>query len=139
MPRWRSTFAARTGCVGILSLALAIACLGAESSKSKPRPPKAGESKSDSKTGSKPQTNPIQGVVESARQSVVVISHFGREGKSDGVGAGWVVTADGLVATSLHVIGEGRQLPAKGNGFEDDFEPYAVHLYVSAVQNAVCK
>jgi serine protease Do len=108
MPRWRSTFAARTGCVGILSLALAIACLGAESSKSKPRPPKAGESKSDSKTGSKPQTNPIQGVVESARQSVVVISHFGREGKSDGVGAGWVVTADGLVATSLHVIGEGR-------------------------------
>ena len=40
---------------------------------------------------------------------------------------------------TLDVIGEDRRLPAQGNGFEDDFEPYAVHLYVSAARNAVCK
>lgn len=40
---------------------------------------------------------------------------------------------------TLDVIGEGRRLPAKGNGFEDDFEPYAVHLYMSAARNAVCE
>jgi hypothetical protein len=39
----------------------------------------------------------------------------------------------------LDVIDEDRRLPAKGNGFEDDFEPYAVHLYVSSVRNAVCE
>ncbi|HXI52722.1 MAG TPA: tetratricopeptide repeat protein, partial [Candidatus Saccharimonadales bacterium] len=44
----------------------------------------------------------------SSLKSVVVITHFGREGKEDGVGAGFIVDPDGLVATSLHVIGEAR-------------------------------
>lgn len=40
---------------------------------------------------------------------------------------------------TLDVIDEGRRLPAQGNGFEDDFEPYAVHLYVGSLRNAVCE
>lgn len=40
---------------------------------------------------------------------------------------------------TLDVIGEDRRLPAKGNGFEDDFGPYAVHLYASSVRNVVCE
>ena len=43
-----------------------------------------------------------------ARASVVRIRTRGRDGSDDGVGTGFVVDADGLVATCLHVIGEGR-------------------------------
>jgi hypothetical protein len=39
----------------------------------------------------------------------------------------------------LDVIGEDRQLPGNGNGFEDGFQPYAVHLYVGSVRNADCE
>lgn len=91
-------------------MALVLVCPGAESSKSKSRSSRNSESKSDAKSAPNAESSRIQGVVEAARQSVVVISHFGREGKSDGVGAGWVVASDGLIATSLHVIGEGRQV-----------------------------
>ena len=52
----------------------------------------------------------VEALAETARQSVVVVSHFGRDGKQDGVGAGFVVSSDGLVATSLHVIGEARPI-----------------------------
>lgn len=39
----------------------------------------------------------------------------------------------------LNVISEDRQITPNGNDFEDAFEPYAVHLYVSPVRNAFCK
>ena len=45
-----------------------------------------------------------------ARPSVVVISHFGRDGKEDGVGSGFVISTNGLIATSLHVVGEARPI-----------------------------
>ncbi|HUR45944.1 MAG TPA: transglutaminase family protein [Candidatus Saccharimonadales bacterium] len=52
----------------------------------------------------------IEALAEQARRSVVVITHFGRDGKEDGVGAGFVVSSNGLIATSLHVIGEARPI-----------------------------
>ena len=45
-----------------------------------------------------------------ARPSVVVITVLGRDGKEEGVGSGFVVAPDGLIATSLHVIGEARPI-----------------------------
>lgn len=39
---------------------------------------------------------------------------------------------------TLDVIGEQRRLPAKGNGFEDDFEAYGVHLYVTSPRDTFC-
>jgi regulator of sirC expression with transglutaminase-like and TPR domain len=48
-----------------------------------------------------------------ARPSVVVLSHFGRDGKEDGVGAGFVVSSNGLIATALHVIGEARPVKVR--------------------------
>ena len=50
----------------------------------------------------------VETLAEIARRSVVEITHFGRDGREDGVGAGFVVSSNGLIATSLHVIGEAR-------------------------------
>src|ERR1043166_502621 len=52
----------------------------------------------------------VEALAQAARASVVVISHFGRDGKEDGIGAGFVVSSNGLIATSLHVIGEARPI-----------------------------
>src|SRR4051812_36013343 len=38
----------------------------------------------------------VESLAENARQSVVVISHFGRDGKEDGIGAGFIVSSNGL-------------------------------------------
>jgi len=56
----------------------------------------------------------VEALTAQCVKSLVVISHYGRDGQVDGVGTGFVIDADGLIATSLHVIGEAR--------------PIAVHL-----------
>ncbi len=56
-----------------------------------------------------------------ARKSVVVVTQRGRDGRQDGVGAGFVVAREGLIATCLHVIGEGRAISVElsdGRRFE---------------------
>lgn len=57
-----------------------------------------------------PDTKSIEALTATALKSVVVITHFGRDGKENGVGAGFVISPDGLIATSLHVIGEARPI-----------------------------
>ena len=62
----------------------------------------------------------IEPLIASSRDSVVVISHFGRDGKEEGLGAGFVISSN-LIATALHVIGESRQVAvrlANGNNLE---------------------
>lgn len=49
-------------------------------------------------------------LIAESRDAIVVISVDGRDGTASGVGTGFVVDAAGLIATNLHVIGEGRPI-----------------------------
>lgn len=55
----------------------------------------------------------IEEIADKARDSVVVILYTSREGKQVGLGSGFVVDSDGIIATNLHVIGEGRPITVR--------------------------
>ncbi len=74
-----------------------------------------------------------------AMPSIVVVHQLGRDGKEEeGVGAGFVVGEDGLIATALHVIGEGRAITVK---FADGAEHpvTAIHAWDRKLDLAVLR
>jgi len=80
----------------------------------------------------------VEAITEAARRSVVVVSHFGRDGKEDGVGSGFVVSSDGLIATCLHVIGEARPITVRlANGKRYDMTE--VHAWDRKLDLAVVR
>ncbi len=94
----------------LLSFLFVLSAPGADRNKSAPtRKTPAGRPAAVSAL----ETNTVETVVAAARESIVVITQFGRNGREDGVGAGFVIEADGLIATSLHVIGEARSIEVR--------------------------
>lgn len=89
-----------------------------------------------------PATNPASATVEelakTAGKSVVEVAFIGRDGKQQGLGSGFILSADGLIATNLHVIGEARPISVK---LQDQrvFEVTEVHASDRALDLAVLR
>lgn len=52
----------------------------------------------------------VKDIAARVKPSLVTIAFTGRDGSVEGTGSGFVVSPDGLIATSLHVIGEARPI-----------------------------
>ncbi|MEM9281959.1 MAG: transglutaminase family protein, partial [Verrucomicrobiota bacterium] len=53
---------------------------------------------------------PIEELVELSLPSIVTVTHRGRTSRNGGLGTGFVIGKNGLIATNLHVIGEARAI-----------------------------
>jgi len=83
----------------------------------------AGENKKPAKPVDQPApaAKSVEQISEAAQKSVVVVTFLGRDGKPQGMGTGFVIAPDGLIATNLHVIGEARAIRvelADGKGYD---------------------
>jgi serine protease Do len=99
----------RAGIVAVMALWMASSITFAQRAV-EPKASVKGNGSTAAHTKAAADVKSIEALTAQAMKSVVVIQHFGRDGKEDGVGAGFVISPDGLVATSLHVIGESRPI-----------------------------
>lgn len=87
----------------------------------------AAESKDVSTEASRP-TYSTEQLVTRVRPSLVTLSTRARDGTLEGVGTGFVIDASGLIATSLHVVGESRPISARLASGEE-LEVISVHAF----------
>ncbi len=52
----------------------------------------------------------VQQLAAMTKKSVVVVTFQGRDGERQGLGSGFIIDPQGLIATNLHVIGEARPI-----------------------------
>lgn len=110
------------------------ALFAADAPGASPAPPEKKEAPADAQSpspapaGDVARMASLEDVAAKAKPAIVVITFEGRDGKRQGLGSGFIISADGLVATNLHVIGEGRPISVQlADG--RTFEPTAVEGY----------
>ncbi len=80
----------------------------------------------------------IESLTAKVRSSVVTISATARDGSQGGVGTGFVIDESGLIATCLHVIGEGRPISVQlGEGKQ--LEVTGVHAWDRKLDLAILR
>ena len=80
----------------------------------------------------------LKELVAQVQPSIVVVSFTGRDGKTQGIGTGFVLSEDGLIATNLHVIGEARPISVRTlDGTEYDVT--TVHAHERSQDLAILK
>lgn len=96
------------------------------------------KSKDDEASENTKPTDIVQKLAARARPSIVVVTFSGRDGRQAGLGSGFVVSKDGLIATNLHVIGEARPITVQ---FADGkkFDVTEVHATEKATDLAVLR
>ena len=114
-----------------MRLAVGIALLEGQVTRAADRnfqPPKPSKSVHVSRQSAASVELTTEQLVEQARPSLVTLSSQGRDGTGGGIGTGFVIDASGLIATSLHVVGEARPVTARlASGVE--LEVIAVHAF----------
>ncbi|WP_010582053.1 transglutaminase family protein [Schlesneria paludicola] len=86
----------------------------------------------------RPTEKTVQELAASAKKSVVVVTFTGRDGQRQGLGAGFILSADGLIATNLHVIGEARPIQIELHDGRK-FDVTAVHATERSQDLAILK
>jgi serine protease Do len=84
------------------------------------------------------QADRIEKLTQQTRQSVVVVTVTGRDGRQQSLGSGFIVSPDGLIATNLHVIGEARPVSVKTFGGKS-YEVTAIEAFDRAADLAVIR
>ena len=87
-----------------------------------------------------PSAEPLdaKSLAKRIRESIVVLTQLGRDEEEEGVGTGFIVSSDGLIATSLHVVGEGRPVHVRlANG--EEVEVTSVHAWDRTLDLAVLR
>ena len=94
-------------------LGLASAEAASLNPKSPPQKPVGKSTARSTKTTAEPTARTTAQLVDKTRTAIVRIDGRGRDGTQEGVGTGFIIDAEGLIATSLHVIGEGRSVQVR--------------------------
>lgn len=80
----------------------------------------------------------VEELAAQAKESIAVLLYTGRDGKQQGLGAGFVISEDGLIATNHHVIGEARPIAVQlADGSRHD--AIAVHASDKKLDLAIVK
>jgi S1-C subfamily serine protease/regulator of sirC expression with transglutaminase-like and TPR domain len=81
----------------------------------------------------------VEALTARARKSLVVVGYSDRDGKRTGVGTGFVISPDGLIATNLHVIGEARPISVELADGGKQYPVTTVHASERSLDLAIIK